>query len=160
MKKEWADDFGNLYKTKGQHKYGLKLLAMHKIQSGESQSRVSKILNKSPSTLQRWIRRYESEGLDGLFNIHPGRGRKAKVVLDKESFAVDLEGLGKALNGGRIRGEDIIKMIENKYQVSYSLSGTYHLLKRLGMSWITGRSKHPLHDSDAQEEFKKTLSIA
>ena len=81
MKKEWADDFGKLYKTKGQHKYGLKLLAMHKIQSGESQFRVSKILNKSPSTLQRWIRRYESEGLDRLFNIHPGRGRKAKVVL-------------------------------------------------------------------------------
>ena len=44
MKKEWADDFGKLYKTKGQHKYGLKLLAMHKIQSGESQFRVSKIL--------------------------------------------------------------------------------------------------------------------
>ena len=160
MKKEWKDDFWDLYKTKGQHKYGLKLFAMHKIQSGMRQSRVSQTLNKSPSTLQRWIRRYESEGLDGLLNIRPGRGRKAKVVLEKEAFAGDLEGLGKERKGGRIRGEDIIDMIEKKYQVSYSLSGTYHLLKRLGMSWITGRSKHPSHYSEAQEEFKKTLSIA
>jgi len=34
----------------------------------------------------------------------------------------------------------------------------YHVLHRLGFSWITSRSKHPKQDLEAIEAFKKTLN--
>ena len=38
----------------------------------------------------------------------------------------------------------------------YSVNGIYELLARIGMSWISARSKHPQADINAQEAFKKT----
>jgi len=59
--------------------------------------------------------------------------------------------------GGRLRGQDIANLIEEKWQVRYTVNGIYELLKALGMSWVSSRSKHPKHDPEKQDAFKKTL---
>ena len=65
--------------------------------------------------------------------------------------------LQKDRSGGRIIGEDIVNMIKEKYKESYSVSGVYKLLKRMGMSWVSGRSVHTRSDPEVQGAFKKTL---
>ena len=60
-----------------------------------------------------------------------------------------------ALSGGRIRAEDIAQIIKKEWGVTYSLSGVYYLMKDIGMSGISTRSKHPRQDVTAQEHLKK-----
>ena len=56
-------------------------------------------------------------------------------------------------------GDDIVDMIKEKYKESYSVSGVYKLLKRMGMSWVSARSIHTKSNLEVQEAFKKTSQI-
>jgi len=156
MKFKWQDDFGILYKERGQQKFGIRLLAMWKLQSGESMTTVCRLLGKTQKTIREWRRIYEREGLESLLKIHSGRGRKERIQ-EKVSFANAIESLQDQRQGGRIQCQDIVDMVAEKYGIHYSRSGMYHVLHRLGFSWITSRSKHPQQDPEVLEAFKKTL---
>lgn len=41
--------------------------------------------------------------------------------------------------------------------MDYHRDTIYRVLKRLGMSWMTGRSQHPKADPEKQNDLKKTL---
>ena len=62
-------------------------------------------------------------------------------------------------SGGVIRGIDILKMMEKKFQVKVCLNSIYVYLKRANLVWITGRSKNPRMNKKAQETLKKTSKI-
>ena len=85
------------------------------------------------------------------------RTPKNGVNDKKEEFNEFVMQLQKERDGGRIIGEDIVSMIKNKYNESYSVSGVYKLLKRMNMSWVSGRSVHTKSDPEVQEAFKKTF---
>lgn len=155
MQLDWADDFEALYKQRGQQKYGIRLLAMWKLQAGTTETSVCQQLGKTHKTVRRWRRIYEKSGVNGLLNIASGRGRKAKVEL-REHLANDIKFLEATRQGGRIRCQDVVDRVHLKYGVRYTKSGMYHILHRLGFSWITSRSKHPRHNPEAIEAFKKT----
>lgn len=154
MRVDWSDDFGLLYKERGQRKHGVRLLALWKIQSGLSETEVCKLVGKTHNTLRSWRRLYEEAGVEGLLQIRTGRGRKARIC--KETFEQDLKELQAQRPGGRIVCADIVEYIARKRHISYSQKGMYHVLHRFGFSWITSRSKHPKQDGDAIEAFKKT----
>lgn len=156
MKCNWQDDFGVLYKERGQQKFGIRLLAMLKLQSGESMTTVCSLLGKTQKTIREWRRIYEREGLESLLKIHSGRGRTERLQ-EKLSFKNAIESLQDQRQGGRIQCQDIVDMVAEKYGIHYSRSGMYHVLHRLGFSWITSRSKHPQQDPAVLEAFKKTL---
>ena len=154
MQVNWLDDFEKLYKTMGQQKYGIRLLALWKIQAGESETSVCKYLNKTHATVRKWRQSYEKEGLEALLRIRSGRGRKRRL-FETEQLKKDIETLQEKRDGGRVRCQDIVEMVAQKYGVQYSQSGMYHVLHRLNFSWITARSKHPKQNLEDQEMFKK-----
>lgn len=154
MKVNWPDDFELLYKQMGQQKHGVRLLALWKIQSGESETAVCNFLHKTHATIRKWRRTYEKEGLEALLRIRSGRGRKSRL-LENEQLKKDIEEIREKRKGGRIRCKDIVEMVAQKYGVHYSQPGMYHVLNRLNFSWITARSKHPKHNPEDQETFKK-----
>ncbi|PKF58399.1 winged helix-turn-helix domain-containing protein [Alteromonadales bacterium alter-6D02] len=45
--------------------------------------------------------------------------------------------------------------MSTQFGVDYHLNHVYKLLKKIGFSWITSRSKHPKQSQKAQDEFKK-----
>jgi len=155
MQINWTDDFEKLYKRRGQRKYGIRLLALWKLQVGMTEANVSTLIGKSHKTVLRWRRIYEESGIDALLSIAPGRGRKAKVDL-KAHLSEDIKYLQEERDGGRIRCQDVVDLVSSKYGVRYTTSGMYHILHRLGFSWITSRSKHPKSNPEAMEAFKKT----
>lgn len=155
MKVTWKDDFKTLYRQRGQQKHGIRLLALWKIQSGMTETDVCELVDKTHKTIRMWRRLYEEGGLDALLSISHGRGRKAKLDLSG-GFADDIKLLQEERKGGRIRCQDVVNLVYAKYNVEYSKSGMYHVLHRLGFSWITSRSKHPQNDPAAMEAFKKT----
>ena len=154
MRVNWPDNFEELYKKKGQQKYGVRLLALWKIQAGETETSVCRMLHKTHGTIRKWRRLYEEGGLEALLSIGKGRGRKL-LVGKTEELKQDILRLHEQRIGGRIRGQDIIEMVAHKYGVHYKQSTMYMVLKRLDFSWITARSRHPKSDPQAQENFKK-----
>jgi transposase len=155
MRVQWSDDFKQLYKERGQQKYGIRLLALWKIQEGLSETKVCSLIGKTHKSIRRWRKSYEEGGLEALLNIRDGRGRKARLV-NKSSFEQDMNALETRQKGGRIRCQDIVDYIAQKHNLTYSRSGMYHILHRFGFSWITSRSKHPKQNQEEQEAFKKT----
>lgn len=153
MHVEWRDNFKQLYQERGQQKYGIRLLALWKIQEGMSETKVCEMIGKTHKTIHKWRKSYEQGGIEALLMIHPGRGRKSR--LTQAAFEQGIQQLQAQQKGGRIRCQDIVEYIAQKYQRDYSCSGMYHILHRFGFSWITSRSKHPKHNSEAIEAFKK-----
>lgn len=156
MKVNWSHDFKKLYHQRGQQKHGVRLLALWKIQSGMTETKVCQLIGKTHKTIREWRRLYEQGGLDALLSISPGRGRKPKLEAFN-ALSDDVEQLQKERVGGRIRCQDVVEHVYLKYGVRYSISGMYHVLHRLGFSWITSRSKHPKSSPEIMEAFKKTL---
>lgn len=155
MRVNWTDDFKKLYNQRGSQKYGIRLLALWKLQAGMTETDVCQLISKTHKTIREWRRLYEKSGIDGLLSIASGRGRKAKVDLE-EHFAEDIKCLQEGRKGGRIRCQDVVDLVYSKHGVQYTPSGMYHILHRLGFSWITSRSKHPKSNPEAMEAFKKT----
>lgn len=102
-----------------------------------------------------WRRLYEEQGVEGLLMISKGRGRKAKIEKHAKELAEEISLLQEQRNGGRVRCQDIVELVFEKYNLEYSRPGMYHVLHRLGFSWITSRSKHPKSSSESLEDFKK-----
>ena len=139
-------------------KFIVRCLACHYIQQGKSYKEISKIIKYSRQTIGEWYKMYNEGGIDKMLSIRKGSGRKARIKNDKKAefnqFVIQLQ---ESRNGGRIIGEDIVSMIEEKYNESYSVSGVYKLLKRMDMSWVSGRSIHTKSNLEVQETFKKTF---
>ena len=150
--------FLRYYKKNRSMKYIVRCLACHYIQEGKSYKTISRIVKYSRQTIGEWVKMYNEGGIDKVLSIREGRGRKARIEASKkEEFNQFVIQLQKDRSGGRIIGEDIVDMIKEKYKESYSVSGVYKLLKRMGMSWVSGRSVHTRSDPEVQGAFKKTL---
>ena len=121
MRVKWQDNFKQLYKERGQQKYGIRLLSLWKIQEGISKTKVCELLGKTHKTIRRWRQSYEKGVLKALLMIQSGRGRKPR--LTKVAFEHDINELQKQKKGGRIRCQDIVDYIAVKYQLNYSHSG-------------------------------------
>jgi len=57
--------------------------------AGESDVSIAKRLSVNRNTVILWRKRFDDEGLDGLWDIAPGRGRKPTYEIDKIAGIVD-----------------------------------------------------------------------
>ena len=151
-----TEDFKSLYKTHGQKKHGLRLLALCYLQQGKTLKDAAALVLKTEYTVRDWVRLYEKGGIDELLSIRPGRGRNAKLLpVDEDRLKDEITSLTHSIKGGRLRAIDIKNLLQSKFNVKYGISGIYPLLHRLGYSWITARSVHPQADKSLQDSFKK-----
>ncbi len=87
----------------------------------------------------------------------PGRSSKLKPE-DHQAFKQRIIEEQEKREGGRLTAEDIHTIAAQEFNAHYKHSSSlYPLLHRIGMSWITARSRHPQADPEAQDAFKKTL---
>jgi transposase len=107
---------------------------------------------------QRWVARYNAEGLEGL---EDRRGQEPEPTLTPEQE----EQVCQRLEAGprpedqvcSLRGVDVQRILATEFGVQRSLPAVYHLLHRLGYSYLRPRSRHRRVDPQAQEEFKRIL---
>ncbi len=119
---------------------------------------VAEVLRIEMRTVANWIRRYKEDGIDGLKD-KVGRGLKARLSKDNENIFRDkVLAMQESRKGGRVRAKDVKEMLEADFDVCYQLSAVYSLLHRVGLSWISSRSKHPKQTPEVQELFKKLRS--
>lgn len=88
----------------------------------------------------------------------PGKGRKPLFNDENtESFKSGIVELQEQKSGGCITGHDAQAMLQEKFQIACCLSTTYKIMHSAGLSWISGRSRHPQQCIEVQEAFKKTF---
>lgn len=157
MKRHHLDkyDFAILCKAERNKKIYQRLMILACLKEGMSKADISRLLFISTDQIYAWLKRFREEGIEGLKDkARSGRPR----LLDSshhKTLKQKMEELQSALPGGRLRGEDIIQLIKDEWGVTYTLSGIYYLMKDIGMSWISTRSRHPKQDEVIQEQFKK-----
>ena len=151
----YKEDFISLYKKEVSPQVKSRFLGCSHIQKGMTTQAVADLLHVQYRTVAYWIKRYKESGVDGLRD-QKGRGLKPKLDKKYENILCDkvLE-LQRKRKGGRVRGEDIITLLKDEFDVEYKLSGVYNLLHRIGLSWISSRSRHPSQLPEVQEAFKK-----
>jgi transposase len=150
-------NFKKLAKTTKNPRERLRFLAFTHIQEGKTYADVAAIMKVAYKTVWDWSKKFTNEGLEGLRD-KPGRGSKPNLPKNKqEAFREAVLQLGANRKGGRIRGKDIVDLLDKQFHVKSSLRSVYDTLQRVGLVWITGRSQHPKANLEAQEAFKKNL---
>jgi transposase len=135
----------------------LRLLSYHHIQSGKSGKEVAEQLCVCRQTISHWVGRLRKGGLSQLRDA-PRSGARPHLPKEKElAFKSRVIELQETREGGRIRAKEMQAVLLSEFKASYTESGVYELCKRIGLSWVTGRSQHPDASEQEQEEFKKTL---
>lgn len=125
------------------------------MKAGKRQEEICEMFRICKATLWLWVQRFIKDGVAGL-QIKKVRIKKRKLSEEKEAaFRIELERLQSERKGGSVCGRDIQAMLIEKFGVQYTCRGIYNLLKHLGFSWITGRSKHPKSNLTEQADFKK-----
>ena len=148
-------NFTEIAKTEKNARKKIRLLALSHAAEGASFIDISSMLNVHYQTVRLWVKNFLNDGLDGL-NEKEGRGLKSLLSKEQESELLKAIDVGyNDLNGGRLFGHDIQKMIDKNFGIKCSLSTVYNILHRAGLVWITARSKSPKADLAAQEDFKK-----
>lgn len=152
-----GQEFLKLHRREKNARGKIRLLALHHLQQGSSISNVCRILCVTSRTIYSWLSWYKSGGLPRLLSKPMGRGSKKKARISANELQAGISKLQDSRNGGRVIADDIIDWIDSVYGVRYSKGHIYNLLKNAGISWVSVRSKHPKHNAEEQNEFKKNL---
>ena len=148
--------FEDLLKTQGNPRERRRYLAFAHLQDGKSFTEAAMMVKVQLRTLMNWVQNFRKQGIEGLRDL-PGRGAKPHLSEEAlEAFRKSVLELQAGRQGGRIKGRDILKLMEERFGVHSSRSSMYDTLRRADLVWITGRSQHPKANIEAQEAFKKT----
>ena len=117
---------------------------------------VAMAVGLSRRVCQHWVYRFNEQGLAGL---EDGRGRQPTSPLTSEQE----EAIRRRIDAGptaqdgicSLRGADIRRFLQQEFGLLRSLAGVYHLLHRLGYSYLRPRPRHRKADPEAVEAFRQ-----
>jgi transposase len=103
---------------------------------------------------QRWTQRYNEQGLAGLDDR---RGREPRPTLTSEQEVEVRRRIEAGATGEdavcSLRGKDLQRILAEEFGVLRSLAAVYHLLHKLGYSYLRPRPRHRKADPQAVEIF-------
>ncbi len=150
-------DFQKMARTEACPRVRERLLAIFNLMSGKNRKEAAASVGRHSEWLRQWILRYDQSGYEGLFD-HKRSGQPKYLTDKQETELVEkIIKLQDQRDGGRITAEEIRQLIIKEYNVEYKHRGVYDLLYRLGLSWVSSRSKHPKSDPVVQKKFKQTF---
>jgi transposase len=123
-------------------------------QEGWTAPAVAMAVGLSRRICQRWVRRYNDQGLAGLDDQ---RGRESKMPLTPQQQ----DQVRRRLDAGptaedevySLRGKDVQRILAQEFQLLRSLPAVYRLLHRLGYSYLRPRPRHRRADPAKQAAF-------
>lgn len=133
----------------------LKLRTIILARDGWTHTRIAQAVGKSPRTIQPWVGNYNRDSLDGLKD-HRTSNRRYLTAEQEQQLCNHLDARAEDPHDGVRHAAALIPVIEQRFGVTYSLSGLYDLLHRLGYEWLMPRPRHEKNDPAVVEAFKKT----
>jgi len=122
--------------------------------AGQTTPSITKMLGRSRGFVQRWCYAYRDGGLDAVAAASPP-GRAMRLPEEQhEAFRQRvLDGPTDADGVCALRGVDFVRILDEEFAVTYSLSGVYELLHRLNLSVLCPRPRHRASDPQAQQAW-------
>jgi transposase len=138
-----------------------RILALVAALEGASRADAARLAGMDRQSLRDWVHRFNAEGIEGLHDRpHTGRPSRSSEGQMASFRAVVLRGPDIERDGlSSWTAKDLCRIVEARYQVSYSENGMLKLLKNLDLSWQKTRPVHPKSDSRAQADFEKNAVI-
>lgn len=153
-------DFDGLARKHSDAQTRIRLLSLAHLKEGKNYSEAARSLRVTRHAVMRWATWLVEDGIDRLAGVPHTWSPQRLPKSQEEALRVAIEQAQAERGGGRIRGEDIRQILREQFHQEYSLNGVYHMMKRLGMSWISARAVSPQADLLAQAEFKKNVRRA
>jgi transposase len=138
LKNYTAEQVEAVFDSDENHRTGVKLYAILQLTRGYSSRSLEEFFRTSFKQICNWADRFDAEGVGGL-RMKPGRGRRARLTtLQKEQLKVDLTKSPKEFGylSNRWSGSLIGEHIKKTYQVQYKPSAIYHLMRKIGFSFV------------------------
>jgi len=117
---------------------------------GKTTAEIMDKLERSKNFVQRWVYFYRDHGLKRIHTLKQ-TGQPPKLSRDQEQAFLDQIDRAPHI----LRGTDIQEILREQFGVTYSLSGAYELLHRLGYEPLKPRPINPKKDVDAEEKWRK-----
>jgi transposase len=138
-----------------------RMLALAAVLDGASREAAARLAGMDRQSLRDWVHRYNEHGIEGLHD-RPHTGRPPRLSEGKMAAfrALVLRGPDIEKDGvSAWTAKDLCRIVEERYQVSYSENGMLKLLHSLDLSWQKTRPAHPKADRRAQTDFKKNFAV-
>ena len=148
-----------LFETDENARYIRRLDIILLICEGQSLRKIAILFGKNPTTVQRWVKRLNEEGIIGLRD-KAGRGRPSQLSKeDREKLKIELEKSPQELGYSQSRwdGKLLSYHLKQEYGVNLKVRRCQILFKELGFSLQRPRKMPVGADPEKREVFKKTL---
>ncbi len=138
-------------KAEQRDRYRAVLLAIN----GELAEQIADKLGRSRRFVQRWAYVYRDRGVAGITSL-PRGGSRPKLSPEEEQRFIERFKSGPTEADEQrctLRGKDAQRILEQEFNVAYTLGGAYDLLHRLGFSCLKPRPKHRKNDVQVMEQW-------
>jgi transposase len=150
-------DFQKMARSESCPRVRERLLGFYNLMIGKNRIDAARAIGRNPEWLRMWVLRYDEGGYENLIDKAKSGQPKYLTKEQEEELIQDIILMQDNRNGGRITGNEIREHIEIKYNKTFKNNSIYDLLHRLGLSWVSSRSKHPKTDYKKQKSFKQTF---
>ncbi len=151
-----AEQLVALSKSEKDARMRIRLLAIARFLETHNRALVARQLKLSRTSVNAWVKTYLAKGIDALKSDMSNQNASKMTYAQKQKLYTYIDVVSRSQEGGRLIGKDIQRYIQAEFGIEYHLDHVYKILKGIGLSWITSRSKHPKQSEKIQEEFKKT----
>lgn len=107
--------------------------------------------------MERWRRQWREEGVTGVASGSPGRPRLADTQIARMERELERGPLAHGWTDQRWMLARVKTMIGRLFHVSYTVEGTWRLLRRHGWSWQQPARRAIERDDDAVEPWKRKV---
>jgi transposase len=147
---------GGLTDTERAARERIRLQAVVRFESGEKNREVAAALRVSERSVERWRRAWRERGQVGVLSQgSPGRARLSETQVVRLERELERGPLVHGWADQRWTLARVKTLIGRLFHVSYTVEGTWRLLKRHGWSWQQPARRAIERDDDAVEVWKK-----
>ncbi|WP_331447373.1 winged helix-turn-helix domain-containing protein [Streptomyces xanthochromogenes] len=136
----------------------VRLQAVAAFEAGEKSREIAAALRVSERSVKRWRRQWREEGLAGVASKgSPGRPRLSETQIARLERELERGPLAHGWDDQRWTLGRVKTMIGRLFHVSYTVEGTWRLLRRYGWSWQQPARRAIERDDDAVELWRREV---
>ncbi|MET8276032.1 winged helix-turn-helix domain-containing protein [Streptomyces sp. NPDC005096] len=136
----------------------VRLEAVGRFEDGTKNKEIAAALRVSERSVERWRRQWPESGEEGVRSKgSPGRPRLSAAQIARLEYELERGPLAHGWADQRWTLARVKTLIGRLFHVSYTIEGTWRLLKRHGWSWQQPARRAIERDDEAVELWKKEV---
>jgi transposase len=122
--------------------------------------KVAELYNHCPRTIERWVLRFNLEGLAGLKDLpHPGRPARIEDHIDEISGDLRKSPRDFGYDSNLWDGPMLSYHLEKRYSILLGVRQCQRFFHKIGFRLRKPRAVMSKSDPELEEEFKKILQV-